>query len=225
MKPILTLLAFLLFSAGHAQEQAFQKPDYNKIEKAIKKKSNLKYSKLMDRYLDGDSTMTMEEKQHLYYGYVFQPSYSPYGRSPYQDSVKILLEKPDPDSLSLVTVIAYTNKMLATFPFDLRAIYNQLFALDQLKRTEEFNHRMAQFTIILDALFSSGTGLSKEEAYYVINTSHEYDMLNILGFEFGGEQSLTEHYDYLTVEENEYGIEGLYFDVSPCLNHLNSMFK
>ena len=65
----------------------------------------------------------------------------------------------------------------------------------------------------------------KKEAFYVIYTSHEYDLLNILGFQFGGSQSLIEHYDYLTLAENEAKIEGLYFDVSPCLNSMSKMFK
>ena len=32
---------------------------------------------------------------------------------------------------------------------------------------------------------------------------------NILGFQFGGTQSLIEHYDYLTLSENQAKIEGL----------------
>jgi len=38
-------------------------------------------------------------------------------------------------------------------------------------------------------------------------------------------QSLIEHYDYLTVAKNDAKIEGLYFDVSPCLNSMSNMFK
>ena len=72
---------------------------------------------------------------------------------------------------------------------------------------------------------SSGDGLTKETAYYVINTTDEYNLISILGFEFGGEQSLIEHYDRLTLAENDYNIEAFYFDVSPCLNSLSKMLK
>ena len=78
--------------------------------------------------------------------------------------------------------------------------------------------------IVFDALISSGNGRDKENAFYVIYPSNEYALLEILGFKFGNSQSLIDHYDYLEVAENELGIKGLYFDVTPCLNSLNMMF-
>jgi len=48
----------------------------------------------------------------------------------------------------------------------------------------------------------------------VINTSDEYFLLSVFGFEFGGTQSLTRPCDYLELAENESGIEGLYFTLS-----------
>ena len=79
--------------------------------------------------------------------------------------------------------------------------------------------------IIVDVLLSSGDGLTKKTAFYVIYVSHEYDLLKVLGFDYGGEQTLTEHYDYLLLGDNSKNIKGLYFDVSPCLNSLKNMFK
>lgn len=37
--------------------------------------------------------------------------------------------------------------------------------------------------------------------------------------------SLFNRYNILNVAENEFGIEGFYFDVSPCLNSMKNMFK
>jgi len=50
-------------------------------------------------------------------------------------------------------------------------------------------------------------------------------LLDILGFQFGGSQSLIGHYDYLTVQPNEADIEGVYFDVSPCLGSLSKQVE
>ncbi|WP_442847383.1 DUF4919 domain-containing protein [Leeuwenhoekiella sp. H156] len=189
------------------------------------KESNLFYEVLMNRFQQADSTMTLDEKRHLYYGYIFDENYSPYSRSDYGDSLRVVLRKEKMDSLDFNKIVDYTTKMLFENPFDLNAINYQLFSLEQLGNEESFEKRAIQLRTIVDALISSGNGKTKEEAFYVIYTSHEYDLLNILGFQFGGSQSLTEHYDYLTIAENEIKLEGLYFDVSPCLNSMSKMFK
>ena len=98
-----------------------------------------------------------------------------------------------------------------------------MYALEQIGDRRNFEKKIVQLDIIVDALMSSGDGISKETAFYVINTSHEYALLGILGFGFGGQQSLIEHYDYLTLAENKEGVKGLYFDVSPCLKSLSGL--
>lgn len=223
----LLLLCFVVTSfVLNAQDWDFEKPDYDKIEKNIKEKdSNLFYELLMKRYKEADSTMTLKEKRHLYYGYQFDEKYSPYSRSDFSDSLRVVLNKKSLDSLDFTNIVTFTNKILEENPFDLRAINYQLFALEKKSDTASFNKKVIQLYIIVDSLLSSGTGKSKEDSFYVLFTSHEYDLLSILGFKFGGSQSLIEHYDYLTLEKNEANIEGLYFDVSPCLASMSKMFK
>jgi len=211
---------------SYSQDWDFEKPNYKKIEKNIKKKkSNLFYESLMNRFQNADSTMTLEEKRHLYYGYRFDENYSPYSRSDYGDSLRVVFQKEKLDSIDFIKAVDFTDKMLLDNPFDLNAINYQLYSLEQMGNKTTFNKKATQLKTIVDALMSSGNGTSKKEAFYVIYTSHEYDLLNILGFQFGGSQSLIEHYDYLTLVENEAKIEGLYFDVSPCLDSMAKMFK
>ncbi|PIE49142.1 MAG: hypothetical protein CSA39_04145 [Flavobacteriales bacterium] len=226
MKKIILITFILISYFSYSQDWDFEKPNYKKIEKNIKnKKSNLFYKSLMNRFQNADSTMTLEEKRHLYYGYTFDKNYSPYSRSNYGDSLRVVLEKEKLDSLDLIKVVDFTDKMLLDNPFDLNAINYQLYSLEQMGNKTTLNKKVTQFRTIIDALMSSGNGKSKKEAFYVIYTSHEYVLLNILGFQFGGTQSLIDHYDYLTLAENEAKMEGLYFDVSPCLNSMSKMFK
>jgi hypothetical protein len=223
----LALITFILISfSTYSQDWDFEKPNYEKIEKNIQEKeSNLFYKSLMDRYLKADSTLGLEEKRHLYYGYIFNKNYEPYFRSNYGDSLRVVLQKESMDSIDLRTIVRFTDSILTKNPFELNAINYQLYSLEQMGNRELFDHRIVQMRIIVDALMSSGNGKTKEEAFYVIFTSHEYAILNLLGFQFGGSQSLIEHYDYLTVAENEAEIEGFYFDVSPCLNSMSKMFE
>ena len=227
MKKILLLLSLIVHCfVLYSQEIDFEKPDYKKIKKNIaKENSNLYYPKLFERFTIGDSLFTLREKRHLYYGYSFQKDYSPYGYDKLKDSLRVFNEMEEHDSSDLSKIITISDSILANNPFDLRTLNFQLYALEKTKEFKKFNKRLSQIRLIFDALLSSGNGMSKKEAFYVIYTSHEYDMLNILGFRFGGEQSLVDHYDYLKVVENEAKIDGLYFDVSPCLKSLSNKFK
>ena len=227
MKKFLFLCVGVFFMFNlFAQKWYFEKPDYNEIEKNIAdKKSSFYYPQLMVRYQLADSTMTWEEKRHLYYGYIFDKNYEPYGTSDFSDSLSITLRKEDHSDSILNKIIEWGDSVLKENPFDIRTLNSQIYAFKEKNDRKNFDRKMIQMKIVIDALISSGNGLNKEKAFYVIYTDHEYDLLEILGFQFGGSQKLIELYDYLTLAENEHGIKGLYFDVSPCLNSLNEMFK
>ncbi len=221
---LVTVLAGIITAFSQSEKTA--KPNYKKIQKDISaKESTFYYPNLMKRFMASDTTMTLDEKRHLYYGYIYQDTYSPYGHSNYTDSLKVLMQKRQLSNDELKNVIVFSDSILTKNPFDLRVMNTKLFAYKEFKNDSAFQKTLNKVKIIIDALLSSGNGRKKKTAFYVIKVSHEYDLLNILGFSFGGKQSLIEHYDYLTVAENPQKIEGFYFDVSPSLNSLNKMFK
>ena len=219
-------IIFLFANSLSCQNWDFKKPDYKKIEININNKNtNLFYNNLLEQYKKADSTMTLEEKRHLYYGYIFQSSYKPYDTSHYSDSLRSLMKKDNHDKIDLKKIIRFGDSILVENPFDLRVINNQLYAHKENQENNLYNLKLTKYRIVFDALMSSGDGTSKQNSFYVIYTSHEYALVNILGLKFGGKQSLTGDYDYLTVSENEFGIEGLYFNVTPCLDHLEKTLK
>ncbi|MCZ4410453.1 DUF4919 domain-containing protein [Cryomorphaceae bacterium 1068] len=222
---LLTVVFFVFSIMGFTQDVKPEKPDYKTIKKEIsKKKSEFYYPDLLERFQNADTTMTLKEKRYLYYGYSFQDAYSPYGESDYEDSLRTLARKENPTEPELKKICDFADSVLVESPFNLTAINSQLYALDELQEILKFNERLSQMQMVLDALFSSGDGLEKETAFYVLYVSHEYAVLSIMGYEFRG-QSLIEHYDYLTVAKNPEKIEGFYFDISPCLDSMKEMFK
>jgi hypothetical protein len=226
MKQLLTFVLILFVTGLFAQNVEIKRPDYKQIEKNIQKKdSPLYYENLMKRFNASDTTFTLDEMRHLYYGYSFQPKYSPYGRSDYEEKIRELLNQNEISVDELYEVVHLCDSSLLQYPIDLRCRNYQLYALDQLKLIEQFNKRIIQIRILYDAMLSSGDGLSKKTAFYVINARHEYDILNALGLKFGGMQSLIDHYDYLELTDNPQQIEGMYFDITPCLNSMKNMFK
>ena len=226
MKNVLVLAFFLLTNGTFGQDWKFERPSYKQIEKNIsKKKSNLNYSELMQRFEAGDTTMTLEEKRHLYFGYTFHKKYSPYGRSDYSDSVRLIVRKDSLDSGDLDKIIEFGNLALKDYPFDLGTMSYMLYAFSEKQEITSLKLMINQANIIFDTILSSGDGATEKTAFYVIDTSHEYELLKVIGLRYAGSQSLIKHYDYLTVAENEASIEGLYFDVSPCLNSLTKSLK
>lgn len=226
LKNLFVILFISAFVTFFAQDWEPVAPDYKKIEKKIRSKgSDFYYPALMERYMRSDSTFTIEEKRHLYYGYTFQPEYAPYSISDYLDSVKVIMEKNELDSADYIVLLRYSDSLLAHFPFDIRALNHKLMVYDQFENETEFMNHIIKMNIIFDAILSSGDGAAQETAFYVISTMHEYDVLGMLGFTFGGQQSLVGNCDYLKIQNNQYDLSGLYFDVSPCLKHLNLMFK
>nr|MDA3843513.1 DUF4919 domain-containing protein [Candidatus Kapabacteria bacterium] len=200
------------------------KPDYDLIETEIAKEdSDLYYHKLMKRYLEADTTMTLDERRYLYYGYSFQKAYSPYGHSNYSDSLISILKKDELDSNDFRKVIIIADKVLKEIPFDLRTMNYKMYACRELEETELLYTESIKTGMLLDALLSTGDGVSIQTAYYVINTSHEYYLLSMYGLQFTS-QALIEGCDYMQVSENEYGIEGIYFNVSACFRALNKMY-
>ncbi len=212
--------------AQQSGEVDFVKPDYKKIKKEIKKKdSEFFYPSLMKRYREGDSTMTLEERRHLYYGFRYQENYNPYG-----GVEKLILDSLySKDSLTVAEIEEarlLIDTLLDEDPFNFDVLYADLHVSELAGDKERYEQARARIFMIFDAIFSSGDGLSKETALYVLFISHEYEALYVAGLEFGGSQSLLDmRYDYLEVAENPYGIEGIYFDISPSLEKMEELFR
>ncbi|MGY5353543.1 DUF4919 domain-containing protein [Wenyingzhuangia sp. IMCC45467] len=222
MKKVFFLTTFIISFSIFAQELDFEKPNYKLIKSEIENiNSDLYYPKLLEKYYQSDSTMTLEHKRHLYYGYIFNKNYSPYTRSENISKARDIYKKKNITKNDLEKIIEYGQKAIKEFPFDFSALNYLVYANNELNNKDESEKLIRMYNIIIDAIYSSGVGIEKENAIYVINTSHEYEMLYVFGYEFGGRQSLIEHFDYLEIKENENNLDGLFFDISPALNSLN----
>lgn len=222
MKKQILLLFLFLSGLTYGQTPEFTAPDYELIEKNVNtEKSPLNFDALFERYAKADTTMTLQEKRHLYYGYSFQEEYSPYSNSPAEKKLRELLQKENADKSDLEKIITYTDTILAQYPFSLRMKEYRMYSFNELGKPLELEKEKAQASIIIDAILSTGDGTTEETCFYVITTENEYEIINLLGFSFGGSQSLIGgRYDYLTVAENPYELEGFYFDITRSLHSL-----
>ena len=224
MKRILLLFACLLF-AFTAWTQKSGAPNYKTIETEITKSdSPFHYAPLLQRYLKGDSTLTDEECRYVYYGQVFQSGWSPF--SLHTPDVKYLMSLSMPDNIdTALAAIKKAENILADDPFnlDILMVAYYLSASDVVQdtgRAQVFSNRIG---VILNAIGSSGSGESADEAYHVISISHEYAIAGVMGLNVTS-QALVGNCDVLTVKENSFGVEKLYFNITKILEFENRLF-
>ena len=195
----------------------FTRPNYDAIKKAVKDpKSQYYYPKLLERYYAGDTTFTLMESHHLYYGYVFQKEYNPYDMSDVELK-KYLRSLPSLSDDDCRKVIAMAQEILQKNPFKVSAFRTILYCCDQLDSTElatKCSWMQRNFAI---AIVELGNGKEPSTAFYVNEIEHEYFLLSLFDLTPGGEQNLevidNERYDVLKIDENDYNIDKLYFNL------------
>jgi hypothetical protein len=215
-------LLFIIFISVQviAQKTEFVKPDYPTIRKQVfDNTSEYFYPKLYNRYMAGDTSLNLEHFRHLYYGYTFQSQYIPYQESKYQDKMLVYLKKGTLNTKELNEFIKLAELNLKDLPFDIRTL--NILSYSYTQKNDMIQSRIAAFkkASIIKAIFSSGDGLSEQTAFHVIDTSHEFDIINEFGFKYGGASDLSNALcDYLIVQQNEKNIRGYYFDISRLLH-------
>jgi len=103
-----------------AQETEPQAPDNDAILKDIMNgQSSNYYPSLFMRYMAGDTTLTLDEYRHLYYGYAWQPEYEPFDKPEVKDKLLLLVAQTK-DSLTLENaeqIVDYANEVMRFDPF------------------------------------------------------------------------------------------------------------
>jgi len=222
------LPTFILFFSAplFAQDEQFvMHVDYPAIDSLTHDSlSDYYYPKIFKRYTDHDTTLTVVDYHYLYYGYTFQDAYNSLLKYD-KDSFQLIFDKEKLTEEDFKDVIKIAVDWLEIFPFDIEAVYLVAITHDQLGDMAELDIWARKFSGLMDAIMASGDGLAVETALYVIRVPDEYFVLEMLGFDFAGSQSLVYPCDYLEVEPNEYDIEGLFFNVAPHFAYLKRMLK
>ena len=198
-----------------------EKPDLDEIRRiTLDPASKFYFPKLKKKYEVNDTTMTPEEFRNFYLGYMFQEDFDPYRVSPYSSMTDALRSKPSHTKEEIDTITKYAQLALEDNPFDLRQMSFLVHVLKEKRkdmRAKIWEYRLEH---LLGAIKSTGTGDSVENAWYVMYPEHEYDMVQLLGYEATDAQYIEPGYDYLTVRPDESdtrkrdkSAKGFYFNV------------
>ncbi|RVT74458.1 DUF4919 domain-containing protein [Flavobacterium sufflavum] len=203
---LLLLLSFTIYS---------QTPvDYKLIGENIKNsKSEFYYPNLLGRFQKGDTTLTLNQKRHLYYGYTFQENFKNFKFNGLLDSISKYEQLNTNEAL--LKALDFRKKVLERNPFETGIIDGKLAIYKTQKNEEEFIKGIHQISLIFDAILSSGNGLSKETAIVVTSVSAEYEIISLLGFNPVKEPIVVDkNLEFVEIANNDKNVKGIYFDIS-----------
>lgn len=211
-----------------------EKPDMAAIQKAVlDPASEFYFPRLQKRFEANDTVMTPREYRYFYLGYMFQEDYDPYRESKYAPKVEELWNQRTPDQwkkgaetqdrmvkADMDSIIFYSEKALRDNPFDLRCMSRLIHVLHLRGKARKAYFYEYRLENLLGAIKSTGTGESADNAWYVVCPMHEYDLLQVLGYEAYDVKYPSDGIDYLLVRPGEKlrnrrtkPAEGFYFNV------------
>lgn len=206
---------------SNSRKIVVERPDLEKIRtETLDPASRYYFPKLMAKYEVNDTTMNADEFRYLYLGYMFQEDYDPYRVSPYSSRTDELRSKPTHTREEIDTITKYTQLALQDNPFDLRQMSFLVHVLKE--RRKDMRAKIWEYRLehLLGAIKSTGNGENIENAWYVIYPVHEYDMVQLLGYEATDANFIDPGYDYLTVRPDatdtrrrDKSAKGFYFNV------------
>lgn len=205
------------------------KPDFDKIKSEIRDpKSRFYYPELMKQYEKNDTSMTVEDYRYLYLGMMFQEDYNPYRKSVYSDKFQDLYYRENLTRLELDSVVAYAELSLADDPFDLEQMNYLIYALRKKGKNNTANIWQYRLNHILLAIISTGTGLDTENAWYVINPRHEYNIINFHNRVVESQEFQQPYYEYIKLaplpDKSSKSPEGYYFNIHRMLEEYYRKF-
>ncbi|HUZ61406.1 MAG TPA: DUF4919 domain-containing protein [Hanamia sp.] len=174
------------------------------------------YPKLMKRFNDFDTTLTLKDYRLLYYGFVFQKEYS---SGFYQDQREItLLINEKKFALAIKTC----DSILQKVPVSLIANYLKGFAIYMIRNTDSnYLRYRTRYSKLREAILSSGNGLTCSTSFKTIFVSDDYEiMYRYFQIPDYTTQYLVYNCDKFEIKPSKYfQSNAIYFDASePLLN-------
>lgn len=218
----------LVFIAGTAAAMAQdilpqlkrEKPDMEQIRREVlDRNSPYYYPELMKEFQRNDTLMKLDKYRCLYLGYMFQEDYSPYRMPAAADHLEKIYNKPNPNRQETDSVIKYAELALQDDPFNLTQMAGLIHALRLKGKKNLAAIWQYKLNYLLQTIVSTGTGLDEDNAWFVIEPSHEYVLLNMMGYTVTNHLFYHPYYEYLKVMSPKgYNSGGFYFNIKTLLD-------
>lgn len=220
IKSLLLAAAVVLSGKVRAQDVTPDNPaapDDRMIEAAVVNLSSpYYYPHLFARYEAGDTTLTLQDYRHLYYGFRFDDRYQPAETTPYADSITLTLTRNiDPQGISpelFGDLERQVRGALADEPFNMRYINLATYMAQMKGDMAEAGRYARKMRMIKAVIMSSGTGITKNSPWHVLYRSDESDILTSLGARPTKRMYITFDVEYFHLPVKNNGNRGYYFN-------------
>ncbi|MBE9488550.1 MAG: DUF4919 domain-containing protein [Bacteroidetes bacterium] len=230
MKRLLTLLLFICACTSVYAQMSYAQifNDSKHITLNLKEielsigvpSSQYFYPSLVERYNKNDSTLNLEDYRHLYYGYGFTKSYKPVERLPYADSlaVQLLDDRRMITTASSEKLIYYLEKIIEKQPFNIEFLNMISYIYEKMGDEKNSKIYSQRLNMIMQAIFSSGTGLKKETPWTILYRTDVTSIITVLGGEVSRRTYITKWCEYYKLKDKINNIKGFYFDFTLILD-------
>ena len=147
----------------------FHRPDYELIQSVGKPA----YDRLVTRFYDGDTTLTANEINTIYYGSAF---YNRLSTAVGAKSLNEMLEKNAP----MGDVIAFSMGYLMACPVDLEMLMYMGVIANMNNDTAGVYKCYWMVSSLADAILSTGDGKTDSTAFHVVTVADEYTIMRYL---------------------------------------------
>ena len=210
MKPLLLLFTVLLPLVISAQRV----PDNKDIQYRISDTSSpYFYPVLFERYMNGDTTLTLDDYYYLYYGYPYQDAYKPLEPITAEDRVlDIFARQSQPNIIESEEIIKYGKEVMKADPFSPRNLNFMTYAYGVLSDTLNGRINADRLAKVLATIESSGTGLKEDSPWHVLQFSHSVDVLAARNLDPLKRRVVTRTVEYISLMKPDGKVKGYYFD-------------
>src|SRR5574344_1842068 len=165
-----------------AQSQKFSTPNLKSIaQNIINISSTYYYPALYQRYLNGDLSLNTQQRQHLYYGYIFSPDFTPYYSYKSIDSVALLIYYKKYNDADLYQYLSDCDSLLNLAPFDLKLLFHKSQLLTLLELNSDLKINRQKILTILETILSTGDGITTQNPLYVTTLEDEFQFVKAMG--------------------------------------------
>ncbi|UCE08238.1 MAG: DUF4919 domain-containing protein [bacterium] len=201
--------------------------DHENLQKLTNNpESQYYYAKLLNRFLENDTTLTHHELFLLCYGYSQSENYAPYSHSHIEDSLYQLN-----DDGNYKQALEFGKQYLKINPVSITGNVEMAYAYKKLGLIDLEKIHYNRYIHLIKCLLVHGTGNSIDDPYIVFNPRDEYRVIGYLGYQRTQQalivDSLGQHYDVLTVvPKNKKETErDIYFYIEIPFSQLSKLFK
>lgn len=218
----ITVALAAIFAAAAAEKPAKEKPDLDQIKAAtLDENSKYYYPKLMSQFMKNDTTMTYDDYKHFYYGALFQEDYNPYRKLVMEDKrvhLDSLYYKPSHTRAEREEIRRYAVMAIEDNPLDLIQLRNLVYVYEQNGKVTLAKIWKHKLNHLLQVIGTSGSGLTPDDAWFIVYPRHEFDFLNITGLQVQNREFQQPYYEKITVaKRNDKDPGTYYFNLKPVL--------